>query len=121
MKEFTIKDIVCKTGLSAYTLRYYDKIGLMPTLKRNEKKVRIYTHEDICRLELICCLKDSGMALKDIARFMDMCLAGKDTNDDKLKLLKEHREYIIKQIECLNCSLNIIEHKINHVDDLNFN
>ncbi len=120
LNEYTIKDIVCKTGLSAYTLRYYDKIGLMPTLKRNDKKVRIYTNEDICRLELICCLKDSGMSLKDIARFMDMCLIGKETNDEKIELLKQHKESIIKQIDSLNCSLQIVNHKINHIDDLNF-
>ena len=68
---YTIKIMSELTGLPASTLRYYDKKGLLPSLKRDNNNVRIFTDEDYSNLKLIDCLKRSGLSIKDIKSFID--------------------------------------------------
>ncbi|SCY10109.1 MerR HTH family regulatory protein [Paenibacillus polysaccharolyticus] len=68
--EFTIKQVAERTRLPASTLRFYDRTGLMPLLKKTEYGTRKYSEMDICWLELVRCLRDSGMPLEDIKAFM---------------------------------------------------
>ena len=62
---YTIKKISQITGLPASTLRYYDNQGLLPSLKRDNNNVRVFTDDDIASIKLINCLKRSGLSLVD--------------------------------------------------------
>jgi len=115
---YTIKETSEKTGFSAYTLRFYDKSGLMPKLKRSENGNRLYSENDILWLGLIDCLKNSGMQLKDIKHFMELCLDGNDTAIERKDMLINHKEAIIKKIAELECSLNTINYKIDHYKEV---
>lgn len=64
--NYSVKQAAKRTNLSEHTIRYYDREGLTPCLKRNKNGERIYLEKDICWLELICCLKSSGMSLNNI-------------------------------------------------------
>ena len=66
--SYSIGDVVKKTGLSAYTLRYYEKEGLLPFVKKNASGMRAYSDEDLRWLTMIECLKDSGLQIKEMAR-----------------------------------------------------
>lgn len=117
MQYYTIKDVAKRTCLSVPTIRYYDKIGLFPGLGRTQGGIRQFTQEDICRIELICCLKNSGMPLKKIREFM---LLGKGDSEleQRKEMLQEHRECILQQIKNLQCSLCTVEYKIEHYKDI---
>lgn len=115
---YSIKQAAAKLGLTASTLRYYDKEGLLPALKRSESGTRTFCDTDIQWLELICCLKNSGMPLIEIKRFMDLCLQGEDTCDERKKVLEQHKEDILKQMEVLQNSLCIINYKIDHYKEI---
>lgn len=71
---YTIKQVAEKMGVSVPTLRYYDKEGLVPFIEKKENGTRIFKEEDLKSLDIIFCMKDSGMPIKDIKRYMDMCL-----------------------------------------------
>lgn len=116
--HYTIKQVSQKVNVSVYTLRYYDKIGLLPMLKRDENGIRLYSEDDICWIELICCLKNSSMPLKDIKKFMESCMRGEDGVDEKRQILEQHSEHIVNQIENLECSLQVIKHKLKHINEL---
>ncbi|WP_330587613.1 MerR family transcriptional regulator [Anaerocolumna sedimenticola] len=77
--EYTIKQVSEKTGLSIYALRYYDKEGLLPLVKRSPSGIRKFTDNDIDWIGLICCLKNSGMSIDNIKEFMNLCLQGNET------------------------------------------
>lgn len=111
---YSIKQIAAKLDLSASALRFYDKEGLIPTLKRTKSGMRIFTETDLQWLELICCLKNSGMAISDIKQFMTLCLKGEETCDERKLVLEKHKETILKQMELLQNSLCIINYKIDH-------
>lgn len=115
---FTVKEVSKRTGLSVSTLRYYDSEGLTPRVTRSSGGVRQYTQEDMCWLELICCLKHSGMALGDIRRFMELCVAGEENAEERRKVLLKQKELLCRQMERLQCSLELIECKLEHYKEV---
>jgi len=115
---FTIKQAANRTKLSEHTLRYYDREGLMPLLKRSPSRIRNYSENDIAWLGLICCLKDSGMPLEEIKEFMNLCLQGTDTCEERRSMLIKHRENILEQMDKLRNSLSIVDYKIDHYKEI---
>ena len=69
---YSIQEVSNKTGLTAHTLRYYEKEGLISGVERSQGGFRQYSDEDLEWLGLICCLKNTGMPLQEIARFVRM-------------------------------------------------
>jgi len=112
--RYTIKQAGEKVNLSSHTLRYYDKEGLLPFLERDGAGHRSFTDQDIEWLKLICCLKNTGMSLKQIKKYIELCMQGKKTLDIRRKILVEHRKNVTLQIDELNQNLERIDHKIDH-------
>lgn len=117
-KRYTIKEAALRTGLTASALRYYDKEGLIPQLERSESGIRLYRERDIEWLNLICCLKNSGMSLEKIKEFMQACLGGSDTAEERKSLLEEHKAYILEQMKLLEHSLATINYKLEHYREI---
>lgn len=116
--SYTIKQVSEKTGLTIYTLRYYDKEGLLPLVKRSKSGIRKFTDNDIEWIGLICCLKNSGMSILHIKEFMDLCLGGNETVETRKEILLQHKKFILEQMEQLNSSLDTINYKINHYKEI---
>ena len=89
---YTIQDVSKKTGLTAHTLRYYEKEGLITGVERSQGGIRQYTDEDLERLGLIRCLKNTGMSIQEIARFVQLTHEGDHTLEERVELLREHRD-----------------------------
>lgn len=109
---YTVKDVAKILGLSIYTIRFYDKEGLLPFVSRNKSGIREFTESDLALFKMICCLKNAGMQLKDIRKYVDLCMEGPDTIELRRTLLAEHRKEIIKQIASLHENLKIVDFKI---------
>ena len=109
---YTVKDVSKITGLSIFTIRFYDKEGLMPFVSRNQSGIRVFTESDINQIMTICCLKNTGMQIKDIKKYIDYCMEGTDTIDSRRCLFVEHRNVIINQIAALNENLKLIDSKL---------
>jgi DNA-binding transcriptional MerR regulator len=116
--EYTIKQVSEKTGLSIYTLRYYDKEGLLPLVKRSKSGIRKFSDNDIQWLGLICCLKTSGMCIAQIKEFMNLCLKGNETVETRKIILEKHKEFILNQMIQLDSSLKTINYKIDHYKEI---
>ena len=108
---YTISEIAKIIDLSPHTLRFYAKEGLTPFVKRNNSGVRLFKEEDLEALFLIEYLKKSGMKLKEIKEFMEWCVEGDDTIDQRLNMFKEQEVNVKKQIQELNTALNLIKFK----------
>jgi DNA-binding transcriptional MerR regulator len=111
---YTIKQAAEKMGLSIYTLRYYDKEGLLPFIERDNAGNRFFTQNDMEWLEVICCLKNTGMSIKQIAKYVQACFVGDETLDIRKQMLIEHRMEVVKQITELKRNLEKIDCKIAH-------
>lgn len=108
---YTIKDVAKRTGMSAHTLRYYDKMGLLTFVKRSESGIRLFTEEDFDALYTIHCLKESGMSLARIKEFMDLYNQGNETIEARGKIFEEQKIEVENQIKKLEEMLEIIEYK----------
>ena len=95
---YSIQEVSQRTGLSAHTLRYYEKEGLIASVDRSPGGFRQYTDEDLESLGLVCCLKNTGMSLQEITRFVQLTHAGEQTLKERVELLREHRENMIARI-----------------------
>ena len=108
---YTIKDMSKLMGLPASTLRYYDKQGLLPNLRRDANNTRIFTEDDYHQLLLIDCLKRSGLSIKDIKHFIDMTEQGDEALSDRLAIFMRRREILKNELAELQEVLRVIEYK----------
>lgn len=85
---YTVGETAKRLGVAPSTLRYYDKMGLLPFAERTENGVRIFKESDFEWLKVIGCLKSTGMCLKDIKSFVEMSMQGDSTVEPRLELIK---------------------------------
>ena len=110
---YTIQEVSKKTGLTAHTLRYYEKEGLLPDVDRTQGGFRQYTDEDLERLGLICCLKNTGMSIQEIARFVQLTHEGDHTLEERVELLRAHRERVLEKMAEMQKHLDKVTWKLN--------
>lgn len=113
---YTIKEVSEKVGLSIYTLRYYDKEGLLPFVARNEAGYREFTDGDLNIIHTICCLKNTDMKISKIRQYIGDVMAGPDSIEDRQQLLHDHREKILEQQRILSENLKEIDYKLDIYD-----
>lgn len=116
MKYYGMKEAEARTGLSAYTLRYYDKMGLLPFVERSKSGLRRFKEEDFEWLELINCLKDTGMRLEDIRTFIEYSMKGDETLEQRLLMFQERRQIVCRQTEKLQHTLTCLDYKIQNYE-----
>ena len=109
--NYSIKEVSEMTGLPASTLRYYDKAGLLPSLKRGENNIRIFDDEDCRSLKLIECLKRAGLSIKDIREFIDAAGQGDEALDKRRDIFTKRREILKRELKDLREVLDVIEYK----------
>lgn len=109
--KLTIGEAAEKVSLSAHTIRYYDKEGLLPFVERTESGTRYFTENDLEGLEIINCLKATGMPIKEIKIFMDWCMEGDSTIKERYEMFLERREAVEAQINELRKALDRIDYK----------
>ncbi|TQQ84767.1 MerR family transcriptional regulator [Peptacetobacter hominis] len=107
---YTIGQISEMFNIPISTLRYYDKQGLFPHMER-ESGIRKFTENEIEAIRVINCLKKSGLEIKDIKKFMDLCLEGPKSYSKRLELFKNQKEIVEEEIKHMNKVLDMIKFK----------
>lgn len=110
-ERLTIAEVAAKAGISAHTLRYYERAGLLQ-VPRNESGYRLYTAADYGRVVFITRLRMTGMPIRDLQRYVRLVGEGEHTVPDRLALLQAHRELVRARIEDLTFALETVDHKI---------
>ncbi|MEK5178589.1 MerR family transcriptional regulator [Paenibacillus odorifer] len=112
-QTFTIKETAVQTGISEDTIRYYEKIALLPRADRKDNGHRVYRQEDIDTIRLLSCLKKTGMPLQDMQPFLAVS-ADADPADypELVEHLRNHRENIVSQISSLQQVVDFIDMKL---------
>ena len=114
---YSIKDVSEKTGLSAHTLRFYEREGLLSGVERTSGGFRQYTDENLEALWLICCLKNTGMSLQEITRFVNLAREGDRTLKQRLELLQTHRDDVIARMDEMQRYLDKVNWKIDFYNE----
>lgn len=112
-QTFTIKQTAEQTGISEDTIRYYEKIALLPRADRKDNGHRIYRQEDIHMIRLISCLKKTGMPLEEMRPFLAVSADADPAEYPELvERLRSHRENIVSQIASLQQVVDFIDMKL---------
>jgi DNA-binding transcriptional MerR regulator len=113
VSSFTPRQAAALSGFSLDTLRYYERIGLLPPIRRTGTGRRSFTELDLKWLALLRCLRDTGMPIVEIQQFVRLMRDGQGTTDERLAVLLEHHRRVEEQIERLQQHLGQIRAKIN--------
>jgi len=111
--HYTISEVVCFTGLSAHTLRWYERIGLMQQIDRSHTGQRRYSNKDLDWLAFISKLRMTGMPVADMVRYAELARAGAQTVPERQALLAATREDVRRRIAELQSTLAVLDHKID--------
>src|SRR5512146_323222 len=112
--EMTIAEVAERTGLSRHTLRYYERDGLMLGVGRDNAGHRRYSEGDLGWLELITKLRETGMPVRDVRRYAELVRAGDGNEDERLTVLRAHRDRVRAQLAAMAAHLEAIDMKIGY-------
>ncbi|UNO42254.1 MerR family transcriptional regulator [Streptomyces sp. MST-110588] len=111
--RYTISEVAEHTGLSAHTLRWYERIGLMPHVDRTHTGQRRFSNRDLDWLDLVSKLRLTGMSVADMVRYAELVRAGEHTYPEREELLTAHREDVRQRIAELGSTLELLDFKID--------
>ena len=107
-----IGELAKRTGLTAHTIRYYERIGLLPYAARNDSSQRDYDAAILTWIEFLGRLKTTGMPIREMLRYAALREQGDATNDDRRRLLEAHREQVRSHVADLHACLLVLDTKI---------
>lgn len=107
-----IGDVAARTGLTAYTIRYYERIGLLPLAVRDDSGQRVYDASIIAWIEFLGRLKTTGMPIREMLRYASLRAEGAKTEQARAQLLTEHREVVRSRVAELHACLLVLDAKI---------
>ena len=115
--SLTIAETAERTGLTAHTLRYYERDGLMLSVDRSATGHRRYTEDDLEWIGMITRLRRTGMPIRDVRRYAELVRTGDGTEAERLEILQRHRDLVREQLEETQRHLALIDRKITWYAD----
>ena len=107
-----IAEVSEKYGLSTDTLRYYERVGLIPTVNRNDSGIRDYNELDLRRVEFIKCMRSAGLPVEILIEYVALVQQGDKTIEARKDILIEQRTLLVDRMNEMQKTLDILEHKI---------
>jgi DNA-binding transcriptional MerR regulator len=113
VRTLTISEAARASGLSAHTLRYYERTGLLEPVSRAENGHRRYREADLQQIRFLSKLRATGMPIREVRRYAELVKAGDATNEERLALLEAHRDVVLAGLEETTRNLELSEWKID--------
>lgn len=110
--NYTVKEVSDMMGLSVPTLRYYDKMGLLPGLQRKSSGYRIFSDGDIEMLKIINSFKQAGFQIKDIQNYIALALKGDGTLQERYEIFLKQEQALNDKIQALQNAMEITQKKL---------
>lgn len=112
----TIKEVSEKYDISQDTLRYYERVGMIPPVTRSPSGIRDYKEKDIGWVELAKCMRSAGLPVEAMIEYVKLTQEGDNTIPARLQLLSEQREALLEQKEKINSTLERLNYKIERYE-----
>ena len=109
----TIKEVSEKYNISSDTLRYYERIGMIPEVTRTASGIRDYQESDLSWVELGICMRKAGVSVESLIEYVKMCMQGDTTFSARLHLLQEEKEKLEEQRSQLETAMKRLDYKIS--------
>lgn len=115
----TISEVSEKYGMTQDTLRYYERVGLIPTVPRKPSGVRDYDESSCGWVEFIRCMRNAGLPIETLIEYVRLCQEGPKTNEARKHLLIEERQRLSERIDAMQATLVRLNCKIEHYEHMN--
>lgn len=112
-----IAEVSEKCGISSDTLRYYERIGLIPPVNRNESGIRDYNEIDLKRVEFIKCMRSVGLPIDVLIEYFKLVQQGDHTIEARKEILIDQRAQLVAKMEEMQETLGFLDHKISVYED----
>lgn len=113
----TISEVSKKYGISQDTLRYYERVGVIPPVRRTKSGLRDYTSKDCEWVELAGCMRGAGLPIEALAEYVRLCQSGDDTFRERRDLLLKQRQQLESQIKVMEETMERLDYKISCYDN----
>ena len=100
-------------GVSEHTLRFWAKSGFFPFVKRNQNNIRQFSDNDLEWVKIVKCLRAAGTENKSIKKYIELCIEGDSTVNERYQLIKSTKQKLLQQVENLKKQLDILDYKEN--------
>jgi DNA-binding transcriptional MerR regulator len=110
--ELTVAEAAREAGVSAHTLRYYERAGLLTPVERNGSGHRRFTPEEVEWVVMITRLRATGMPIRRIREYAELVWAGEGNERERLAIMEAHREQVLRQLAEIERNLELIDYKI---------
>jgi len=107
-----IAEVSEQYGLSSDTLRYYERVGLLPPVNRNESGIRDYNELDLRRVDFIKCMRSAGLPVEVLIEYVALVQQGDSTIEARKEILKEQRALLSARMAEMQKTLDILDHKL---------
>ena len=111
---YTVKEVADILGVSVHTVRYYDDQGLIPGTKRDSYNQRIFDDMELEWLFVSISLRDTGLPLKEIKRYIELYQQGDSTLQQRFEIMSKQREKTLEEIENLKLRIKVLDRKVDH-------
>jgi Predicted transcriptional regulators len=125
LMAYTMKEVVTKTGITPYTLRFYEKEGVLPTVDRDANGIRKFSDHYVDCVEMVQALRSTGLPLAEIKQYVELYKSGERTLPLRKAMLADQKSKVedqiarlIKTLEKLNYKLALIDAQENKFDRL---
>ncbi|UPO90046.1 MerR family transcriptional regulator [Niallia sp. Man26] len=118
MAEYMIKEVSKKMKLPTHTIRFYEKEGLLPFVKRDKNGYRVFREEDLGWLDFIVCLKVTGMPVSDLREIITLTVNGENNFDSRRSILLKQFAVLKEKQRQLDKAFDKIEVKLKYFDNL---
>jgi len=112
-----ISEVSEKCCISIDTLRYYERIGLIPPVNRNESGIRDYGELDVRRVEFIKCMRGAGLPIETLIEYYGLVQQGDQTIEARKAILKKQREQLVVKMAEIQKTLDMVNHKLKVYED----
>lgn len=112
----TIKEVSEKYDISQDTLRYYERVGMIPPVNRTAGGIRDYQEQDLGWVELAICMRSAGLPIEAMIEYVKLCQQGEETIPARLQLLAEQREALLEQRKQIDTTLERLNYKISRYE-----
>ncbi len=114
----TIAEVSKKYGLTADTLRYYERVGLIPKVNRNKNGIRNYTEQDCRNVEFIKCMRRAGLPIEVLIEYVTLLEQGDETVEARKEILIEQRKALVKKMKEIKTTIDRLDYKIDRYENL---
>ncbi len=117
-KVYTVKEAAEKMDISEHTLRFWAKSGFFPFIKRNKNNIRLFSDDDLDWIKIVKCLRSVGTENKDIKKYIDLCIVGDSTINERYKIIQTTKTKALKQLKDLNQQIEVLKYKEKFYENL---